>query len=105
MNNNIFRKYATTPTPSNFTGEDVIGDDLYGRSNHSNQVNQMPPQIQTRIASQQGYSEYQDPNLEEIEEININQNVSIPNIGSAQSTTITKNVVINLLVNLKINAI
>lgn len=108
MNNNIFRHYATTPAPSNFTGEDVIGDTLYQPNQTQQTTSRIPQHIQSKAQQQYQYhqQEYEDPNLEEIniqQEIPVNQ--AIQNQSFQQSTTITKNVVINLVVNLKINAI
>lgn len=93
--------FTTDLTPKYFSGEDVIGDELLGK-NKPQQTNQIPQQLLSKLnlPLQQpvDYPDYSN------EEINISQPISI-NHEINTGDVITKNIKINLEINLKINVI
>jgi hypothetical protein len=93
--------FSTTPTPKYFSGEDVIGDVLFGEKEIV--PNAIPQQITSKINQFPVQLSEDFP-----EEVSISKPVTL-NIQGQQNQQnqefITKNIKINLEINLKINVI
>lgn len=91
--------FSTEQAPKYFSGEDVIGDVLYG--DKSQPLNPIPQQLAAKLHQ---FPKQQPDDYEE--EFNIPANPVVVNMqGSKEVDSITKNIKINLEINLKINVI
>jgi hypothetical protein len=94
--------FSTTPTPKYFSGEDVIGDVLFGEKEIV--PNTIPQQIMSKlhqlpIQSLEDFPE--EPSASKSATLPVTLNIQ----GQQNQELITKNIKINLEINLKINVI
>jgi hypothetical protein len=108
-------KFATTPTPNHFNGEDVIGEEIYG-GRQQNTVSRIPNQLLQKLQNSMQntpaqYEEYQQQEFS-IEDIQVGEgitikhplNLSVSN-NSQRQEVIVKTIKINLEIDLKINVV
>jgi hypothetical protein len=116
-------KFATTPTPKHFQGEDVIGDEIYG-GRQQNTPSRIPPQLLQKLQNSMlntptEQEEYQsqflpqefnisDSRIDESITIKHPLNLSVSNNSQKQQIqqeVIVKTIKINLEIDLKINVV